>query len=160
MGWVINSTPRPNWPRESPGTHCTGGWVGPMAFWMGEENLASTGIRSPDGPARSESLYRLSYPSQPYERVRQQKGDGGKYTVCLYVRVCARMCICLTCVRACAVRVCVCARVCVRAFVRACMFVCAYACVCVCTRVSVCVCVCVCVHCQLSLEGRSWSYEN
>ena len=28
----------------------------------GAENLASTGIRSPDRPARSESLYRLSYP--------------------------------------------------------------------------------------------------
>ena len=27
------------------------------------ENLASTGIPSPDRPARSESLYRLSYPS-------------------------------------------------------------------------------------------------
>ena len=32
---------------------------------MGAENLAPTGIRSPDRPARSESLYRLSYPSQP-----------------------------------------------------------------------------------------------
>jgi len=30
--------------------------------WTGEENLATTGIRSPDRPARSESLYRLSYP--------------------------------------------------------------------------------------------------
>ena len=28
----------------------------------GAENLAPTGIRSPDRPARSESLYRLSYP--------------------------------------------------------------------------------------------------
>jgi hypothetical protein len=27
------------------------------------ENLASTGIRSPDRPARSQSLYRLSYPA-------------------------------------------------------------------------------------------------
>jgi hypothetical protein len=29
----------------------------------GAENLAPTGIRSPDRPARSESLYQLSYPS-------------------------------------------------------------------------------------------------
>ena len=29
--------------------------------WTGAENLAPTGIRSPDRPARSESLYRLSY---------------------------------------------------------------------------------------------------
>jgi len=30
---------------------------------MGAENLAPSRIRSPDRPARSESLYRLSYPS-------------------------------------------------------------------------------------------------
>jgi len=36
------------------------GWAqGPV--WTGEENLAPTGIRSPHSPARSESLYRLSY---------------------------------------------------------------------------------------------------
>jgi len=36
------------------------GWAsGPD--WTGEENLAYTGIRSPDGPARSQSLYRLRY---------------------------------------------------------------------------------------------------
>jgi hypothetical protein len=36
------------------------GWAsGPV--WTGTENLASTGIRSPERPARSESLYRLSY---------------------------------------------------------------------------------------------------
>ena len=36
------------------------GWnLGPV--WAGEENLASTGIRFPDHPARSQSLYRLSY---------------------------------------------------------------------------------------------------
>jgi hypothetical protein len=27
-GWVVNTTPRPLCPRERPGTHCTGGWVG------------------------------------------------------------------------------------------------------------------------------------
>ena len=36
------------------------GWA-PGPVWMGAENLAPTGIRSPDRPARSESLYRLSY---------------------------------------------------------------------------------------------------
>ena len=30
-GWVANATPRPLYPRERPGTHCTGGWVGPRA---------------------------------------------------------------------------------------------------------------------------------
>ena len=37
------------------------GWaLGPV--WTGAENLVPTGIRSPDRPARSESLYRLRYP--------------------------------------------------------------------------------------------------
>jgi len=37
----------------------------------GAENLAPTGIRSPDRPARSQSLYRLRYPAHiltPYYR--------------------------------------------------------------------------------------------
>ena len=37
------------------------GWAtGPV--WTSAENFATTGIRSPDRPLRSESLYRLSYP--------------------------------------------------------------------------------------------------
>jgi hypothetical protein len=35
--------------------------LAPGPVWTGAENLAPTGIRSPDRPARSESLYRLSY---------------------------------------------------------------------------------------------------
>jgi len=31
MEWVINTTPLPFYPRENPGTHCTGGWVDPRA---------------------------------------------------------------------------------------------------------------------------------
>ena len=39
------------------------GWA-PGPVWTGEENLAlPTGIRSPDRPARSQSLYLLSYPT-------------------------------------------------------------------------------------------------
>jgi hypothetical protein len=30
-GWVVSTTPRLLYPRERPGTHCTGGWVGPRA---------------------------------------------------------------------------------------------------------------------------------
>jgi len=30
-GWGVSVTPRPLYPRERPGTHCTGGWVGPRA---------------------------------------------------------------------------------------------------------------------------------
>ena len=36
------------------------GWA-PGPVWTGAEKLAPTGIRSPDRPARSQSLYRLSY---------------------------------------------------------------------------------------------------
>ena len=39
------------------------GWA-PGPVWIGAENLAPpTGIRFPDLPARSQSLYRLSYPA-------------------------------------------------------------------------------------------------
>ena len=38
-------------------------WWAPGSVWTGVENLASTGIRSPDRPSRSEPLYRLSYPA-------------------------------------------------------------------------------------------------
>ena len=40
------------------------GWA-PGPVWTGAENLAPSGIRSPDRPARSELLYRLSYPGPP-----------------------------------------------------------------------------------------------
>jgi hypothetical protein len=40
------------------------GWV-PEPVWTGAENLAPTGVCSPDLPARSKSLYRLSYPGSP-----------------------------------------------------------------------------------------------
>jgi hypothetical protein len=36
------------------------GWV-PGPVWTYTKNLASTGIRFPDRPARSQSIYRLSY---------------------------------------------------------------------------------------------------
>ena len=36
------------------------GWA-PGPVWRGVENLAATGIRSLDRPARSQSLYRLCY---------------------------------------------------------------------------------------------------
>jgi hypothetical protein len=38
------------------------GWA-PGPVWTGAENLAPTGIRSPDRPARSQSLYQLRYPA-------------------------------------------------------------------------------------------------
>ena len=41
------------------------GWA-PRPVWISAENFASTGIRSPDLPARSESQYRLRYPGPNY----------------------------------------------------------------------------------------------
>jgi hypothetical protein len=38
------------------------GWA-PGPVWTGAENLAPTGIRSPDHPACSQSLYGLRYPT-------------------------------------------------------------------------------------------------
>jgi hypothetical protein len=43
-------------------TNFTAGRVDPAQVWTVAENLASTFIRYPDRPARSESLHRLSYP--------------------------------------------------------------------------------------------------
>jgi hypothetical protein len=59
-GW---STPRRgrSTPGKDPGPIVQeAGWALGLV-WTGAENLASTGIRSPYRPARSESLYRLSY---------------------------------------------------------------------------------------------------
>jgi hypothetical protein len=61
MRWLA---PRPGrftpWERDPVPIVQEAGWA-PGPVWTGVENLASTGIRSPDRPARSESLYRLSY---------------------------------------------------------------------------------------------------
>ena len=38
------------------------GWT-TRPVWTGAENIAPTGIRSPDRPDRSQSLYQLSYPA-------------------------------------------------------------------------------------------------
>jgi len=65
MGWVINATPWALYPRERPGTHCIGGWVGPGAGLEGCGKSRLHRVSIPDLPARSESLYRLSYTGSP-----------------------------------------------------------------------------------------------
>jgi len=54
------------------------GWA-PGPVWIGAENLAPTGIRFPDLPARSESLYRLRYPGSytAYTTVSMRMGPRG-----------------------------------------------------------------------------------
>jgi hypothetical protein len=59
--WVVKATPRPLYPRKnSPGIHCSERYVGPRAGLegYGEERISSpTGVRTPDSPVRSLSLY-------------------------------------------------------------------------------------------------------
>ena len=64
---MTNGTP---WPLFTPGKDPVpivqeAGWA-PGSVWTGAENLASTGIRSPDRPARGQSLYRLSNPAHNF----------------------------------------------------------------------------------------------
>jgi hypothetical protein len=69
MGWVVSVTHRPrSSPGErTPGTHFTGGWVGPRAGLDAEARgkilspLPEIEPRSPGRPARSQTLYWLSY---------------------------------------------------------------------------------------------------
>ena len=63
-GCGVSVTPRPLF---TPGKDLVpivqeAGWA-PGPVWTGAENLAPTGIRSPDRPARSQSLYRLLHPA-------------------------------------------------------------------------------------------------
>ena len=76
------------YPLEKPGTHCTGGWVGPRAGLDRCGKSRITGIRSPDRPSRSQSLYRLSYPAH-YEC---QVGKDLKWRRCGFVW---KFCFCL-----------------------------------------------------------------
>jgi len=54
---VVNNMPPPPFPWERPDTHCIGAGLAPRPVCMGEENLAPTGIRALDPPARSKSQY-------------------------------------------------------------------------------------------------------
>jgi len=58
------------YPRERPGTHCIGGWVGPRVGLDRCGKYRPTEIRSPDRPAPSQSLYRLSYPRKMYSNIK------------------------------------------------------------------------------------------
>ena len=61
-GWVVSSTPRPLFtPGKDPEPIVHEDRWAPGPVWTGAENLAPTGIRSPDRPAPSQSLYWLSY---------------------------------------------------------------------------------------------------
>jgi len=63
-GWWVSVTPRPLFTPEKEPVPIVqeAGWA-PGQVWTGAENLAPNRIRSPDRPARSQSLYRPCYPS-------------------------------------------------------------------------------------------------
>ena len=63
----------------------------PGPVWTGAENLAPTGIRSPDRRARSQSLYRLSHPAHQFcesaykknlEYDKQRTAVSGELSMC------------------------------------------------------------------------------
>jgi len=63
MGWVVNVTPRSLFtPGKDPVPIVQEASWDPEPVWTGARNLAPTGIPSLNRPARSEPLYRLSYP--------------------------------------------------------------------------------------------------
>jgi hypothetical protein len=49
-GWVVDSTPRPLYPRERLGTHCIRGWLGPRAGLNGCGKFALHRVSIP-GPS-------------------------------------------------------------------------------------------------------------
>jgi hypothetical protein len=57
---VVNPAPRLLYSKERDPVPVVqeAGWVSELV-WMGPEKIPSTGVRTPDSPARSESLYRL-----------------------------------------------------------------------------------------------------
>ena len=63
------SRPVRSLPRERPGTHRNRRLGGPQGRSGQVQKISPpTGIRSPDRPARSQSLYRLSYRGQIYDK--------------------------------------------------------------------------------------------
>jgi hypothetical protein len=69
MGWAVNTRPRPLYPRYP--LYRRVGWPQGRSGRV-TENLAPTGIRFPDHPVRSESLYRLRY----LNHLRGNRGKG------------------------------------------------------------------------------------
>jgi hypothetical protein len=60
VGWLAPSPGRFNPGKDPVPIVQEAGWA-PGPVWTGTENLAASGIRSPDGPSRNKSLYRLGY---------------------------------------------------------------------------------------------------
>ena len=76
-GWGVRVTP---WLLFTPGKHLVpivqeAGWT-PGPVWTGAENLAPTGIRSPDCPAHSQSLYWVTWRTRDLNWMGEGGGGG------------------------------------------------------------------------------------
>jgi len=68
--WGVSVTPRPLFtPGKDPVPIVQEAGWSPGPLWTGADNLVPTGIRSPGRTARSQSLYRLSYPAPSLDGV-------------------------------------------------------------------------------------------
>ena len=74
-GWGVSVTPRSLFTsRKDPVPIVQKARWAPGPVWTRAENLAVTGIRSPDCPARSQSQYRLRYPAHKTVRYWHTNG--------------------------------------------------------------------------------------
>jgi hypothetical protein len=74
-GWVVSTTPRPLYPGKDPVPIVQeAGWT-PEPVRTCAKNLPPPGTRSPDRPARSQSLYRMSYPAHILSMVQVIKNS-------------------------------------------------------------------------------------
>ena len=74
--WGVSVTPRPLFTTRKDSVPIVQEVVwAPGPVWTGEVNFATTGIRSPDRPAPSRSLYRLLYPSHIFVVVNTNLSD-------------------------------------------------------------------------------------
>jgi hypothetical protein len=73
MGWMVSITPQPRFTPEerTPGTHCTGGWVGPRAGMDAEVRRKILSLSGIEPRPSSQTLYCLSYPSSRRQSVPQ-----------------------------------------------------------------------------------------
>jgi hypothetical protein len=69
MGWVVNVTSRPIYPRERPGSHYIAGWVGPRAglVWCGKSRPHRDSIHGPSSRYRVAMPAELSRPTESWQ---------------------------------------------------------------------------------------------
>ena len=85
---MVNATPRQLYPRERNPAPIVqeAGWT-PGPVWSGAEKSRHTGIRSSERPARSGSLYRLSYRGPQYVTYKHYLNNALKYTCQVHKRL-------------------------------------------------------------------------